>query len=50
MESNMVDTCFVLCCMFGADSRHSNVAAIYDDMSELLTSWLIWQFKRVGCP
>lgn len=37
-------------CVCGADSRHSHIAAIYDDVSKLLTSWLIWQFQCVGCP
>lgn len=36
--------------MCGGDSRHSHIAAIYDDVSELLASQLIWQLQSVGGP
>lgn len=29
---------------------HSHVAAVYDDVSELRTSWLIGQLQSVGGP
>lgn len=37
-------------CVRVADSRHSHVAAIYDDVSEVRTSRLIRQLQIVGCP
>lgn len=44
------ESLYLLMCVCDADSRHSYVAAIYNDVSELLASWLIWQLQSVGCP
>lgn len=44
---SMTESVSVSVCVCGTDSRHSHVAAIYDDVSELLTSWLIWQLQSV---